>query len=98
MPSATFQPAGAPSFTFVHWSSDLPSNSTIASDGGDAVSLLPGVTTGTAGDQTSVSSGFGLASCAMAANGAIASNRLAPRRIDFIALILSIGSRSAEPP
>src|SRR5690606_34988217 len=61
-PSCTFQPAGDPSFTFSHSSSDVPSKSTMASDGGSA-SVFPGVTMGGSGSHTSVSFGLGFAPC-----------------------------------
>ena len=63
-PLATTQSAGAwAAFAVTHSFRSLPSNSTMASDGAALLSA-PGVTTFGSGDQTSVSSGFGLgASC-----------------------------------
>src|SRR5579862_4922943 len=61
-PSPTIQSAGDPSFTWTHSSSFLPSNSTIASEGG-AANVAPGVTTGGTGSHTSVSSGFIFSVC-----------------------------------
>src|SRR5438270_11330408 len=57
-PSATVHLAGDLSLAETHSSRFLPSNSTIASEGG-AVLFTPGVTTLGTGSQTSVSSGFG---------------------------------------
>src|SRR5580658_965265 len=65
MPSATTHAAGEWSCAETHSSWFLPSNNTIASEGG-ALSVAPGVTTGGTGVQTSVSSGLGLAGCCAA--------------------------------
>jgi hypothetical protein len=51
MPFATAQPAGCLSRVLTHSLSDLPSNSTMASDGGACglSAMAPGVTTGGTG-------------------------------------------------
>src|ERR1035438_9711074 len=67
-PSATIHLAGDLSRFETHSSKFLPSNSTIASDGG-AEQLAPGVTTFGTGSQISVSAGFSAAACACAACG-----------------------------
>src|SRR6185312_6419050 len=56
-PSLTIQGAGDLSRVDTHWSRFLPSNRTMASDGG-APSVAPGVTTLGSGAQTSVSLGL----------------------------------------
>src|ERR1700685_2659444 len=62
MPLATTHWAGEWSWADTHSSWFLPSNNTIASEGG-ADSVAPGVTIAGTGVQTSVSSGLGLAGC-----------------------------------
>src|ERR1700722_341094 len=62
MPSATIHWAGDLSRVDTHSSRFLPSNRTMASEGG-AVLLVPGVTTGGTGSQTSVSWCFGVTAC-----------------------------------
>src|SRR4051794_24241674 len=57
-PFATVQPAGLLSRVLTHSPSDLPSKSTMASEGG-AAGLAPGVTTGGTGVHCSVSCGLG---------------------------------------
>src|SRR5271167_2623299 len=68
-PSATIHFAGDLSRFETHSSKFLPSNRTIASDGG-AVQLAPGVTTFGTGSQISVSCGFGGAGVAACDDGA----------------------------
>src|SRR5271165_2396074 len=62
MPSATIHLAGDLSLTDTHSSRFLPSNSTMASEGG-APSAAPGVTTLGTGSHTSVSWGLGAEGC-----------------------------------
>src|SRR3982074_514439 len=62
-PSATVHLAGDLSWTDTHSSRFLPSNRTIASEGGAAL-LAPGVTTLGTGSHTSVSSGLAVGDCA----------------------------------
>src|ERR1035438_7987592 len=84
MPLDTTHWAGVRSWADTHSSSFLPSNNTIASEGG-AASVAPGVTIAGTGVHTSVSSGLGLAVCcaeravamdARAANARSCENRM----------------------
>ena len=68
-PSATVHLAGDLSRLDTHSSRFLPSNSTIASDGGAAL-VAPGVTTLGTGSHTSVSSGFAAVGCCAERGGA----------------------------
>src|SRR5271156_748270 len=63
-PPVTFHLAGVLSLFVTHSSMFLPSNSTIASEGGASMQAGPGVTTLGTGSQISVSSGFGAGVCA----------------------------------
>src|SRR5580658_10036389 len=65
IPLATTHWAGVWSWADTHSSWFLPSNRTMASEGG-AESVAPGVTIGGTGVQTSVSSDSGLAGCCAA--------------------------------
>src|ERR1017187_30336 len=81
-PPATVHLAGDLSLTVTHWSRFLPSNKTVASEGG-AVQVAPGVTTLGSGVHTSVSSGLGAAGCCAEREAATTSKVANARIFEF---------------